>query len=60
MTLGDVLGTSGMDGQEQTLLQATRQLMQMEQTLQTQSYRKGRLYRSLGILGGMAVALLLW
>ncbi len=59
LSLGDSLGTSDLDGQMLTLARYGQQLEQIGQAAEEQYRTKGRLYRSMGLLGGMSAALLL-
>lgn len=59
LSLGDSLGTSDLDGQLRTLAQYSVQLRQIHHTAAEAYHTKGKLFRSLGLLGGMSAALLL-
>lgn len=57
--LGESLGASDIEGQLMTLGRTEEQLQELYRMTQEQYTRKGRLYRCLGILGGMSAALLI-
>ncbi len=59
MTLGESLGTSDIDGQIMCIERAEEELSEIYENALSQSRRKGKLYRSIGLLGGMTAALLL-
>ena len=57
--LGDVLGQSDLDSQLSALALARQQLEQRIQTARDKALTHGKLYRSMGILGGAAAAIIL-
>lgn len=59
LSLGESLGTSDLEGQMKTLAQHQQQLSRICQSAAEQYHKKGKLYRSIGLLGGMSAALLL-
>lgn len=58
-TLGESLGTSDIDGQIMCIERAEEELSVVYENVLDQSRRKGKLYRSIGLLGGITAALLL-
>ncbi len=58
-SLGNVLGTTDVDGQLAALELHRTQLRAMARESRERSTRQGKLYRSLGLLGGMMLAVLL-
>ncbi len=59
LSLGDSLGTSDLAGQLMTLDRAEHELEVIYEKALEQYRTKGKLYRCLGVLGGMSAALLL-
>lgn len=59
LSLGDSLGTSDLAGQLMTLERAEHELEVIYEKALEQYRTKGKLYRCLGVLGGMSAALLL-
>lgn len=59
LSLGECLGTSDIDGQLMSLERAQEELSAIYEGVLSQYRRKGRLYRSIGLLGGITAALLL-
>ncbi|MBQ8515733.1 MAG: stage III sporulation protein AB [Ruminococcus sp.] len=59
LSLGDSLGTSDLEGQMKTLEGYQLQARHISRNAEEQYRTKGKLYRSMGILGGMSAALLL-
>lgn len=58
-TLGESLGTSDIDGQLVSIERAEKELLAIYENALSIYRKKGKLYRSIGILGGMTAALLL-
>lgn len=58
-SLGECLGTSDMEGQLMCIKRAEEELSAIYENALCQYRKKGRLYRSMGLLGGMTAALLL-
>ena len=59
LSMGESLGTSDLEGQLSTLGQYLAQLEQIYQAAWAAYRTKGKLFRSMGLLGGMSAALLL-
>ncbi len=59
LSLGESLGTSDLAGQLMTLERAEHELEVIYEKALEQYRTKGKLYRCLGVLGGMSAALLL-
>lgn len=58
-TLGESLGTSDIDGQLVSIERAEEELSLIYENTLSLYRKKGKLYRSIGVLGGMTAALLL-
>lgn len=58
-TLGESLGTSDIEGQLVSIERAEEELSVIYENALSLYRKKGKLYRSIGILGGMTAALLL-
>lgn len=59
LSFGESLGTSGVEGQIMSIERTQAELSAIYENALEQHRRKGRLYRSIGLLGGIAAALLL-
>lgn len=59
LSFGESLGTSDVCGQQKNILRAEEELLGIQKSADNEYSRKGRLYRSLGLLGGITAALLL-
>ncbi|MGI6169894.1 MAG: stage III sporulation protein AB [Christensenellales bacterium] len=53
------LGTTAFSGQKQNFVEIDRRLSHRIETLQPETDKKSRMYRSVGILGGLALAVVL-
>lgn len=60
LSFGDSLGTSDIDGQLMCIERAEGELSVIYENALNQCHKKGKLYRSIGLLGGMTAALLLF
>lgn len=59
LSLGESLGTSGTEGQLMSLERTQEELSAIYESLLEEYRRKGKLYRSIGLMGGITAALLL-
>lgn len=59
ISFGESLGTSDINGQLMCIERAEEELSVIYENALSQCRRKGKLYRSMGLLGGMTAALLL-
>jgi len=57
---GDSLGTSDFTAQKANIEMALARLTAQAETLKREVSQKGKIYRSLGMLGGLAVAIVVW
>lgn len=58
--LGETLGSTGLEGQIDQLALIRDRLQSQLEDAKEQYQTSGRLYRSLGVLGGIALVILLW
>ena len=58
LELGEELGTTDLEGQLSALSQAHIQLQRFQDTYRVTYQKKGKLYRSLGLLAGLLLAVL--
>ena len=58
LELGEELGTTDLEGQLSALSQAHIQLQRFQNTYRVTYQKKGKLYRSLGLLAGLLLAVL--
>lgn len=57
---GDSLGTSDFTAQKANIEMALARLTVQAETLKREASQKGKIYRSLGMLGGLAAAIIVW